>query len=285
MGSHQFYGEKNPFQYGIFTKEEAKKGETRILRSPFNINKPLPTSTKKNLNTLIDAFEYNLKNTPDKKFIGTRPHIKNDKFDNYYKWKTYKEANELIHQFIFGIEKFNLCPEIKYENEKHKFLGIYSKNREEWVISYLGCQLNSIIVVTLYETLGINAIEFILKQTELTTVLIESNALEKICGLRKDDRLGKLQNLIVINNLEEDVENIEKNINICKEVGFNVYKYEEFLKIGKENLNDEKIKNSLKKSTPETYTTFCYTSGKFIKGSFYAFVFIGYINYLIIDNQ
>ena len=47
MGSHNFYGDKNPFQYGIFKDEEAKKGETKILRSPFNINKELPISTKK----------------------------------------------------------------------------------------------------------------------------------------------------------------------------------------------------------------------------------------------
>ncbi len=261
MGSNHFYGYKNPFQYGIFKDEEAKKGESKILRSPFNINKELPKSTKKNLNTLIDAFEYNLKNNPEKKFIGTRQHIKGENFDNYYIWKTYKEVNELIYQFIFAIEKLNLCPEIQYENKKNKLLGIYSKNREEWVISYLGCQLNSITVVTLYDTLGVNAIEFILNQTELITVLIESIALEKICKLKKENKLGKLKYLIIASNKEEDVDNIEKNIEKCKELGFIVYKYEDFLNIGKENLNDKNIRNSLKKSTPETYTTFCYTSG------------------------
>ena len=261
MGSHHFYGNKNPFQYGIFKDEESKKGETKILRSPFNINKELPISTKKNLNTLIDAFEYNLKNNPEKKFIGTRQHIKGEKYDNYYNWKTFKEANELIYQFIFAIEKLNFCPEIQYENQINKLFGIYSKNREEWIISYLGCQLNSITVVTLYDTLGVNAIEFILNQTELISVLIESNVLEKICKLKIENKLGKLKNLIIASNKEENEEIIEKNIEKCKELGFIVYKYEDFLKLGKENLNDEKIRNSLKKSTPETYTTFCYTSG------------------------
>ena len=85
--------------------------------------------------------------------------------------------------------------------------------------------------------------------------------MEKICKLKKENKLGKLKNLIIAINKEENEENIEKNIENCKKLGFTVYKYEDFLKIGKENLNDEKIKNSLKKSTPETYTTFCYTSG------------------------
>ena len=261
MGNYQVYGEKNPLPYGIFKDEPAKKGESKILRSPYNINKPLPTSTKKNLNTLIDAFENNLKNTPEKKFIGTRAHIEGEKFDNFYNWKTYKETNELIHQFIFAIEKLNFCPEIEYENTKYKFLGIYSKNREEWVISYLGCQLNSITVVTLYDTLGVNAIEFILKQTELTTVVIESNVLKKICKLKTENKLGNLINLIVLNDLEDKKEIINQNIEKCKELGFTVYKYEDFINLGKENLNDEEIKKNLKKSIPETYTTICYTSG------------------------
>ena len=91
MGNYQVYGEKNPLPYGIFKDEPAKKGESKILRSPYNINKPLPTSTKKNLNTLIDAFENNLKNTPEKKFIGTRAHIEGEKFGDHYNWKNYKE--------------------------------------------------------------------------------------------------------------------------------------------------------------------------------------------------
>ena len=56
-----------------------------------------------------------------------------------------------------------------------RFLGFYSRTREEWMVGSLGCQLDSIAIVTIYDTLGINSIEYILKQTELTTILVESN--------------------------------------------------------------------------------------------------------------
>ena len=61
-----------------------------------------------------------------------------------------------------------------------RFLGFYSRTREEWMVGSLWCQLDSISIVTIYDTLGINSIEYILKQTELTTILVESNNLEII---------------------------------------------------------------------------------------------------------
>ncbi len=170
------------------------------------------------------AFNNNLKRFPEKRFLGTRQHIKGGKFGDHYNWKNYKEINDIIIQLIYGIETLNLCPEIIYKDEKFKFLGIYSKNREEWLTSYLACQLNSIIVVTLYDTLGLNAIEFILNQTELISVLIESSVLSKIIKLKEENKLGNLKNLIVAICPEEKLNIIDSNIEKLKNLGFNVYK-------------------------------------------------------------
>ena len=257
MGN-KVYNEKNPWKYNEFINEEAKEGETKILRRPDLINKELPKTTELGISTIIDAFKNNLKKFPEKRFLGTREHIEGEKFGDHYNWKNYKEINEIITQFIYGIETLNLCPEIIYKDEKFKFLGIYSKNREEWITSYLGCQLNSIIVVTLYDTLGLNAIEFILNQTELISIVIESSVLIKIIKLKEENKVGKLKNLIVAICPEEDINIIDSNIEKLKNLGFNVYKYEELLNIGKNNLDK---KYTLIQSTPDTYTTFCYTSG------------------------
>ena len=257
MGNEVF-NENNPFKYNEFMNKESKEGETKILRRRDLINKELPTSTEYNLNTIIEAFENNLKKFPEKNFIGTRTHIKGEKFGDKYIWKNYKEVNELIYEFIYAIETLNCCPEINYKNETFKFLGIYSRNREEWLISYLGCQLNSIIIVTLYDTLGLNSIEFILNQTELISIVVESIVLNKIIKLKEENKISKLKNLIILICPEEEEENIRINIEKLQKLGFNIYKYDEFLKIGKLNKTKNYILN---KSTSETYTTFCYTSG------------------------
>jgi long-chain acyl-CoA synthetase len=71
-----------------------------------------------------------------------------------------------------GIWNLNLCPQVQgEEGGKHmRFTGIWSKNREEWnVTEFASMYLNSTIV-GFYDSMGDSAVEFILNQTELTTI-------------------------------------------------------------------------------------------------------------------
>ena len=66
-----------------------------------------------------------------------------------------------------------MCPVIKTEEGEKgsfRFLGLYAKNREEWAITDLAGALSGITVVTLYDTLGKDSIEYILEQTSMKTV-------------------------------------------------------------------------------------------------------------------
>lgn len=55
-----------------------------------------------------------------------------------------------------------MCPNIEIENEgTYRLLGIYSKNRPEWIYSYFGAARDSITIVTVYDTLGDVALEYI----------------------------------------------------------------------------------------------------------------------------
>ena len=59
----------------------------------------------------------------------------------------------------------NLCPEIQIEDEDtFRLLGIYSKNRPEWLYAYFGAVRDSITIVTVYDTLGDIALEYIFNQ-------------------------------------------------------------------------------------------------------------------------
>ncbi len=109
MGNdQQFYSEANPWQYCSFKNEEAKEGESKILRRKDLVNKELLKSNEKNLLTIIDAFEEKLKKYPEKPFLGTRTHIK-DNIYGEYKWKNYKEINIIAHNFINAIDYLKLC--------------------------------------------------------------------------------------------------------------------------------------------------------------------------------
>ena len=112
-----------------------------------------------------------------------------------------------------------------------RFMGIYSRNREEWIIGSFGCQMDSITIVTLYDTLGMKSIEFILNQTEMNTIIVEEKNLGKILELKKDNKLAKVKNIIYL-HCNEETENLEEtNKNLTTE-GINLTSYEEIISIG-----------------------------------------------------
>ena len=50
--------------------------------------------------------------------------------------------------------KHELAPKIENEEGAFRFVALYAKNREEWVVSDFGSMLAGVTVVTLYDTLG-----------------------------------------------------------------------------------------------------------------------------------
>jgi len=49
-------------------------------------------------------------------------------------------------------------------------LGIWAKNREEWITSLIGTMMVSTTVVGFYDAMGPPAVDFITNQTELSTI-------------------------------------------------------------------------------------------------------------------
>ena len=266
MGNEVF-NDSNPFQYGVF-KTEPKPGESGILVRPDSIQ----CLTNKNLidrYTQIDCLEYYKERIPNDEFLGTREYDPKEKKYGKYIWKSRVQIHHLAKLFLYGITKFKLCPEISVDDEilgkgkKMRFMGIYSQNREEWIIGSFGCQMDSITIVTLYDTLGVNSIEFIFKQTELDTILAESKNLEKILKMKEGNKLGNVKNIIYLHCNEED-ENLEEIIQKLKNLGVNLISYETIISTGKkclEEKDEEIINKNYRKVLPEDIFLICYTSG------------------------
>ena len=147
-------------EYCRYISEPQKEGETGILRNP-ETEKGLHEVMHLGCKTMWDAFEINLKNGRGKnEFLGYRKRISKDELEKKYTWYTYDEANEIMLNFSRGLNVLNLCPEQTFEGEgTYRFLGIYSRNKPEWVFSYLGAIRDSITIVTIYDTLGDLALE------------------------------------------------------------------------------------------------------------------------------
>jgi long-chain acyl-CoA synthetase len=63
---------------------------------------------------------------------------------------------------FIGLEHLGLVKPQVVDGERYKFLGIFSKNREEWAISDIACMRSAVTIVPFYESLGADAISFIM---------------------------------------------------------------------------------------------------------------------------
>ena len=269
MGNEVF-NPSHPYQYGIFQEQPAKPGETKILRRPDAFGKDLTTSNLIDRHTQLDCIEYYMKLRPNSNFLGTRKYFPKEKKYGKYIWKSWSEVYNISQQFLYGITKLNLCPEIEFNDEslgeeekKMRFMGIYSRNREEWLIGSFGCQMDSITIVTLYDTLGINSIEYILKETELTTIIAETKNFEKIISIKESNKFGNVKNIITLNCNDEDPK-LQENIEKLTNLGLNVIPYERIINTGKkciEEKDEEILNKEYKKSKPDSVFLICYTSG------------------------
>ena len=240
-------------QYATYISEP-KEGETAILRHPLYANRELSHKMAYGCETVLDSFEINFKRNRQKcNFIGYRKKIQKNELEKKYTWINYETADELLTNFSKGLNVLNLCPVIEIEKEgPYRFLGIYSRNKKEWLLSYLGAIKDSITIVTIYETLGLLAIEYILEQTQLITVVLETKALQTVLKLKKENKIHKLKNLIVIEK-EDDEETCKE----LEQLGLNIYSWEEIVELGK--TKGEKI--ILKRPTKDNICTINYTSG------------------------
>jgi long-chain acyl-CoA synthetase len=68
-------------------------------------------------------------------------------------------------------------------NKSLKVIGICSVNREEWLVTDLACNLLKVTSVPLYETLGNEMLEMILKETEISTLFGSDACLSNILKL------------------------------------------------------------------------------------------------------
>ena len=266
MGNEVF-DNSHPFQYGVFITDK-KEGETPILRRPDSV-KALANKNIIDRYTQLECVEYYINLRPNSKFLGTREYFPKEKKYGEYTWKSWSEVYDLSKLFLYGITKFNLCPEILVKDEllggekNMRFMGIYSKNREEWIVGSFGCQMDSIIIVPLYDTLGMKSIEYILNQTEMTTIILERKKLENILKLKEEDKLNKVKNIIYLKS-DEEVKDFEENKEKLIKLGLNIISYETIFSTGKKCLEEKEkeiIEKKYRKVRPEDIFLICYTSG------------------------
>ena len=100
----------------------------------------------------------------------------------------------------------NLCPKVETSDGVLRTLALYSKNREEWVVTDFGCLMTNITVVTLYDTLGKDSIEYILDQAHIKTLVLSADKISTILALKKEGKIPKLTHILHFDEAKPEVQ-------------------------------------------------------------------------------
>lgn len=159
-----------------------------------------------------------------------------------YKWIHYNQVLERIKCIACGLVKLGEKP------GQQTFIGLYTQNCVEWIVTEQACYYFSMIIVPLYDTLGAAACAFIINQADIETVVCDTQ--EKVeCLLRQAAETPKLKRIIVIKDVSEDVKEKARNANIM------LMKFSELEELGEKN-----FRHPLPPHTTDLATV-CYTSG------------------------
>ncbi|XP_023224281.1 long-chain-fatty-acid--CoA ligase 5-like [Centruroides sculpturatus] len=190
-----------------------------------------------NFCTVYETWHYGLKLSGDGDCLGTY-----SKETKQYEWIKYSEVIKRGEYLGSALISLGLKP------KNDSFVGIYSKNRNEFVMSNLGCITYSMVPVPLYDTLGKDSLHFIINQVELPIVICDS--VERASTLLEEkDKIPTLKSIVVMDEVNDDVK-LKAHAK-----GISLFLYSEFEELGRNKI----LKPVPPK--PEDLYVISYTSG------------------------
>lgn len=211
-----------------------KRGESPVYRSSISPDK-LVTHVFDDVRTLYDGFQRGLRINPKGNCLGWR------EGNGPFKWLSYEEVAERTLNVGSGLLSIGLKPK--------DFVGIFAPNRVEWTLTEQACNAFSMAVVPLYDTLGDEAVEFILDESEVSVVVVSEN---KLKGLLKNiTRHKHLKTLVVMGELNNSKE-VKQSFS---QHGVRVMRFRKLEQLGKEAKQDPVPPSA------DDLSTICYTSG------------------------
>jgi len=132
-----------------------------------------------------------------------------------------------------------------FKPSNESFIGIFARNRPEWVITEQACNMFSLVVVPLYDTLGLDAMSFILEQTGLRLMVCD----DSVKAIQLMNFQSKLEMIIVIEEINQEARDKASEANV------KIFSLNEIIEVGKQELKEPVPPK------PDDLCTVCYTSG------------------------
>ncbi|XP_069049190.1 long-chain-fatty-acid--CoA ligase 1a isoform X1 [Lepisosteus oculatus] len=111
--------------------------------------------------TMYEIFQRGVRVSNNGPCLGSR------KPNQPYEWLSYQEVADRAEWLGSGLLHRGLSP------TPDQFIGIFAQNRPEWLIAELACYTYSMVSVPLYDTLGTEAIKYIIEKATISTVICD----------------------------------------------------------------------------------------------------------------
>lgn len=153
----------------------------RHARFPKLVEKPLGAAT------VPELFDAAVERYPNKPLLGTRRLISLERLTGAggkaieevelgeYEWETYSEVRKRARALASGLFIIG--------HAKGERIAIFAETRAEWFIALQAAYLRSLEVVTVYASLGEDALVHSLNETEVRTVVVDLKQLEKVASV------------------------------------------------------------------------------------------------------
>jgi len=162
--------------------------------------------------TMAALFEMASKKYTQHRCLGTRKLISSEfieaadgrKFEKLhlgeYEWNSYAEAFNHACNFASGL--------IKMGHQLDSRAAIFSDTRAEWIIAAQGCFRQNLTVVTIYASLGEDALVHSLNETQVSTLICDSKQLKKLPAV--SSKLHSLKHVIYIEDEPVDANTLNQ---------------------------------------------------------------------------
>ncbi|KAI5478889.1 long-chain acyl-CoA synthetase [Pseudohyphozyma bogoriensis] len=244
-----------------FTKPNPNSGESDIYIHAGFPHLPNPNTADKFPKTAYGCFNLGLATVPQGKCFGRRPwddeQVRADggkgDWAKRFEWETYEEIDARRTRVGSGLVRLKEEGVVGSVERQWK-VGVWSVNRPEWQIASQACSAYSLVLVSLYDTLGPNVVRFCINHADISLVFA---AVDHIPALLK--LADECKGLKVIVSMDAFVGRFEKSGKVLREwgekVGIKVMGIDELEALGAAHLAPHIPPKG------EDVASICYTSG------------------------
>ncbi|NWU69592.1 ACSL5 ligase, partial [Pterocles burchelli] len=188
--------------------------------------------------TLYEVFQRGLHASGNGNCLGYR------KPKQPYQWLTYKQVLDRAQYLGSGLLQKGCKP------SSNQFIGIFAQNRPEWIISEYACYTYSMVAVPLYDTLGIDAIVYIVNKADISIVICDTPEKAQILLENyEQEKTPCLKTIILMDLFDKELKDRGAK------VGVEILALQEVEELGRNNIREPVPPK------PEDLCIVCFTSG------------------------